>query len=539
MSNTSVISRARLVGLSLVVLAAAYAPSSAHGQALTHAMNWGGGGYTDVSPKQVVRTSGNIAYLIATNCDNYPCVDASQTVRVWKADSVGVPSTFTRQDSAHEPVNTGAAAAAIDASDTIHIVWQQRSGGVTQSIMYTTFNTATGLWGTAFQAVETGLGSAQDIGQGDSFMALALDANGKPHVAYLYWDGAMRHVGYKNRVSGSWSARTTIDDNVYNGNEKAWLPNIAFDTSGRRVFAWLTGAFNEDTNGSIRVRVMDIDGTLGTRADVSLNNSKVGIDQGTSLLCNGMIHIAWILNGPPSTTFVQYAYAPEGKNPTFTLNNPAGDAQSPSPDTHDPSLGLGGPGKIRIYGHGSTPAGGGTANSDNENLYYWEGTGGGGTWSARLPYVLGGSHDASVSTRWSQYFYNYPLTLDVDYWDDNYPNILYYGADVIAGCPAATVAPLSQTFGDTGTGTPSPVVGVTMSAGCAWTAVSNAPWITVTAGAGGSGNGTVTFAVAPDLGPGHTTRIGTLTVAGQTVTITETGPTAPSAPTNLQIKVGR
>jgi len=56
------------------------------------------------------------------------------------------------------------------------------------------------------------------------------------------------------------------------------------------------------------------------------------------------------------------------------------------------------------------------------------------------------------------------------------------------------------------------------AASCAWTAASNVPWVTVTAGASGSGNGTVNFTVADNPGGDRT---GTLTIAGQTFTVTQ------------------
>jgi all-beta uncharacterized protein/BACON domain-containing protein len=62
-------------------------------------------------------------------------------------------------------------------------------------------------------------------------------------------------------------------------------------------------------------------------------------------------------------------------------------------------------------------------------------------------------------------------------------------------------------------------VSVTTQSGCAWTAVSNASWITITNGSSGTGNGTVTFTV-----PANTTgsdRTGTLTIAGRTFTLTQ------------------
>lgn len=70
-----------------------------------------------------------------------------------------------------------------------------------------------------------------------------------------------------------------------------------------------------------------------------------------------------------------------------------------------------------------------------------------------------------------------------------------------------------------GTGT----VTVTAGTGCAWTAVSNSAFITVTSGASGSGNGTVGYSVAANTGT--TTRTGTITIAGQTFTVTQAGTT--------------
>jgi uncharacterized repeat protein (TIGR01451 family) len=84
------------------------------------------------------------------------------------------------------------------------------------------------------------------------------------------------------------------------------------------------------------------------------------------------------------------------------------------------------------------------------------------------------------------------------------------------GCVSA-LNPLSATAAAAGgTGT----IPVTAAAGCAWTAVSNAAWITITAGASGSGNGTVIYTAAAATGAQRT---GTITVAGQTFTVMQAG----------------
>ncbi|HXW04306.1 MAG TPA: BACON domain-containing carbohydrate-binding protein [Vicinamibacterales bacterium] len=59
-------------------------------------------------------------------------------------------------------------------------------------------------------------------------------------------------------------------------------------------------------------------------------------------------------------------------------------------------------------------------------------------------------------------------------------------------------------------------VAVLAAPGCAWSATSDVPWITLVAGQAGNGNGTVVFEAAPVAGPART---GTLTVAGRSVRI--------------------
>lgn len=70
---------------------------------------------------------------------------------------------------------------------------------------------------------------------------------------------------------------------------------------------------------------------------------------------------------------------------------------------------------------------------------------------------------------------------------------------------------------DAGSGT----VAVTAAPSCGWSAASNAPWLTVVAGAQGTGNGTVSFAVSRNT----TTlpRRADLVVAAQTIAITQSG----------------
>jgi len=94
-----------------------------------------------------------------------------------------------------------------------------------------------------------------------------------------------------------------------------------------------------------------------------------------------------------------------------------------------------------------------------------------------------------------------------------------------------TVAPTSATPSAAG-GAAS--LSVTAGTGCGWSAASNITWITVTGGSSGSGNGTVNYTVAANTATSP--RSATLTVAGQTVTVTQRasgGP--PAAPRGLRV----
>jgi hypothetical protein len=80
---------------------------------------------------------------------------------------------------------------------------------------------------------------------------------------------------------------------------------------------------------------------------------------------------------------------------------------------------------------------------------------------------------------------------------------------------------ISPTSRSLGSGAETSTISVTTPSGCSWTAVSNVPWVTITLGSSGSGNGTVSYSVAAN--PSPSSRTGTLTIAGQTFTITQAG----------------
>jgi Tol biopolymer transport system component len=85
---------------------------------------------------------------------------------------------------------------------------------------------------------------------------------------------------------------------------------------------------------------------------------------------------------------------------------------------------------------------------------------------------------------------------------------------VASGC-SYSIAPATASLpaaGGTGN------VTVTAAPACAWAAGGNPGWITITSGGSGSGNGTIGYSVQANTG---SSRTGTLTIAGQTFTVTQ------------------
>jgi len=94
-------------------------------------------------------------------------------------------------------------------------------------------------------------------------------------------------------------------------------------------------------------------------------------------------------------------------------------------------------------------------------------------------------------------------------------------SNVFTVSPPVTCAPpvLSATSASVAASGATGSVGVSAAAGCTWTASSAASWLTVTSGASGNGPGTVGYAAAANTST--SARTGTLTIAGQTFSVTQ------------------
>jgi len=108
-----------------------------------------------------------------------------------------------------------------------------------------------------------------------------------------------------------------------------------------------------------------------------------------------------------------------------------------------------------------------------------------------------------------------------------------------SGVPPTCTFSLPVTSSSPSSGSTTGTASVTASSTtCAWTAASNASWITVTGGSSGTGNGTVSYSITANTGA--TARSGTITIAGQTFTVNQAGtttppPTSPGTVSNLSV----
>jgi len=84
---------------------------------------------------------------------------------------------------------------------------------------------------------------------------------------------------------------------------------------------------------------------------------------------------------------------------------------------------------------------------------------------------------------------------------------------------------VSATSTNSGAGAGTGHLTITAGVGCTWTTTNNASWLTITGGASGSGNGTISYSIAANTA-NCTNRVGTLTIGGpsigsQTLTVTQ------------------
>ncbi|MFB3815978.1 MAG: M36 family metallopeptidase, partial [Terriglobales bacterium] len=111
-----------------------------------------------------------------------------------------------------------------------------------------------------------------------------------------------------------------------------------------------------------------------------------------------------------------------------------------------------------------------------------------------------------------------------DEWVNNLEGWWVDNVRVVEQSPCAySINPASALIG-TGGGPGS--ISITAQPSCAWTVISNSPFITITSASSGVGNGAITYSVAANAGVART---GTITVMDQTFTMSQAGTQPPAA----------
>lgn len=105
-----------------------------------------GPGYVDCYTRQVVRTAGDVVYVVL-NASGFDGGTAPSSVRVYKGSPAGNPTSFTEMDAAHRPNNGvrigGVEAKLAGADHFIQIVYEDIGAAQTK---YAKFDTTTDTW---------------------------------------------------------------------------------------------------------------------------------------------------------------------------------------------------------------------------------------------------------------------------------------------------------------------------------------------------------------------------------------------------------
>lgn len=412
-----------------------------------------GPGFVNSGDHQLVRTAAGVVYVIAADDD--PCqIGGSGVIRVWKGIGAqnansAVPTSFVEMDVAHHPVSGGSNIcqydggsnsvlfnpdSRLDSSGTIQMVYIDMFN---RNLYYQTFSTVNDTWGprtliATFASKTSGFSWPRG-----SEVALTLDKNDVPHVAYATY-GTSNQINYTDRVGGSWSTPITIFSGT---NELCPSITTALDNS-----IHLTWVDNADATHPVIKYAHYTNGSWSGVETVSSGDTNVlshsNGDQQPSVATDtsGRPFVGYLdgtVNG--SDDYVRLRY--RTGNGTWTDDSPPGTAGGTPSATgtlfaHSPQIYIT-PGNdtFVFLGHDALISPGGFAHQPNGPT---------GTWSAYTPIDPRNKNnttagyaglDGSASTRYDPLRDNNPNIIDLLYYDENdgtpgYPHhaTLYYKA---------------------------------------------------------------------------------------------------------------
>jgi hypothetical protein len=261
-------SPARVVRSFAILFISALSTVSMFGQASWNPIVTVGPGYVDDYARQVVRTSSGVVYIV-TNASLWPEQSGASSLRMYKGSPAGTPTTFTEVDASHRPSNN-VRFAGVEAKMSDHLIKMAYEDDESLQEKYITFDTQTDTWGTP--EIISSIPSS-NTNRFMSTTALALDANGKPHVFY---GGVGQGILYRNKVGATWSAPVVISSADFDKH-----PSISFDRLGNLHVAF----YDPGTTYAILYRFRNTSGTWSSIETVASSDvDEHSLDQGPSLV---------------------------------------------------------------------------------------------------------------------------------------------------------------------------------------------------------------------------------------------------------------
>jgi hypothetical protein len=183
-------------------------------------------GFQDSFDSSIGLTSTGVPYIVLRYNDAGPHTDvlriASRATGTW---------VVTDLDTATSPQQIGDPNFVVDGADKFHISYRRRNASSVDDLVY--INNVTGSW-SAQQTVSAG-GSANPPGPGN---AIAVDAAGKAHIAFVTTFASGSDLKHATNVSGSWVVSPVDGDGTGTAIRVGAFMSITQNSAGMQLIGY-------------------------------------------------------------------------------------------------------------------------------------------------------------------------------------------------------------------------------------------------------------------------------------------------------------